>query len=96
MRFSAGACTADAPLNYFQPICGCQIRLEMLGAWSRSGRHQSMAKHDFFHIGQVGLAGNIDRLSNFLEIPPPKQKGLWLLAATYVRIRSILLKKSKV
>jgi hypothetical protein len=88
MRFSASACTADAPLNYFQSICGCQIRLEMLGAWSRSGRHQSMAKHDFFHLGQVGLAGNIDHLSNFLEMPPPKQKGLWLLAATYVRIGS--------
>jgi len=47
-----------------------------------------MAKHDLFHLGQVGLAGNIDHLSNFLEIPPPKQKGLWLLAATYVRIGS--------
>ena len=47
-----------------------------------------MAKHDLFHLGQVGLAGNIDHLSNFLEIPPPKQKALWLLAATYVRIGS--------
>ena len=88
MRFFCQRLTEDAPLNYFQSICGCQIRLEMLGAWSRSGRHQSMAKHDFFHLGQVGLAGNIDHLSNFLEIPPPKQKGLWLLAATYVRIGS--------
>ena len=42
----------------------------------RSGRNESVTEHDFFQLGEIGFAGDVDLLSNFFKVS--SSDGSWI------------------